>query len=296
MIKMFSQKSPEQQLNQQKKKVRQQKKKYASTLDWMDLYEVRRNAMVLRKGKREEIVKGVKIIPSNLFLEDEDIQMMQISQYRMALNNLHFPIYHAIVFNPVDVRDYISRLERVNESEAINEVQKALIEESLSKMATFNANNRELEFFLMIKGKDDKQFHKRFNDLKRFLKAVPFEIVDLEMLDYRNYLANIFENDQINDFYFAKGLFEILVDEYNLDQVIEDSVIFYDSDEVYELLTEEGESLFTFVSWSALTPEALQGHQEALLASYYLGNEQSKKIIAKVVLDDRATLQFRAAT
>lgn len=268
-------------LLKKKKKASKFKQKIEKSLSWTDLVEVRNNGLILRKGKREEVVKGIKIIPHNLFLMEASIQVDRVSQYRQAINSLNFFVYHAMVYNPIDVKKTSTRLELMASESELTPARIALAKESLNKLNLFTQNYQELEFFLMIKGKNDKRFAKQFSDLKRVIKNAGFQIAELDNVDFENYLSNVFENDLINDFYFAKGEFEILNEEYHFDEKLENDLLLFESDEIYQLMDNQFQLVAEFTNKDdlfALGGLGLHKNEPYLLVSCSEESPMTKRI------------------
>lgn len=188
------------------KKLLKQRKKVQSTFDWVDIYDVRLNGVMLKKGKKEEIIKGIKLHPHDIFLDSPQDQFQRINRLRQCYNKIGFPLYHAYVFNPVNIDEHIARLNLQLDFEEDDRV-KQMLHDDLEKAELFIGSSRELEFFIMIKGKNDQQFQKNYVELIREFQRAGFLVHELNKLDYENYLANIFENRLINDFYFSRGEF-----------------------------------------------------------------------------------------
>ncbi len=199
-------------LKKAQRKAKWKRKKVMSTLDWVDIASVRLNGIILKKGKKEVIIKGIKVSPHDIFLDSPQDQAMRINKLRHVFNKLGFTLYHAFVHNPVNIDEHLERLRIQQEYEEDDRVR-SMIADDMEKAREFAFYNRELEFFIMIKGKNDKEFVKNFHDLIHEYRRAGFLVKELNKIDYENYLANIFENNLINDVYFSKGDFAVLFDE-----------------------------------------------------------------------------------
>ena len=63
-----------------KKETKSLRKKKSSTMDWMDIDEVREDRVVLRKDKKEAIVMGIKLTAHDIFLDEPLSQARWIDQ------------------------------------------------------------------------------------------------------------------------------------------------------------------------------------------------------------------------
>ena len=194
---------------QEIKKAKKLKADVASTLSWMQVKEIGDNFMIVGKGKTEKIVKGFKIIPHNIFLDSKLEQASRIGRLRNLYNNLNFKLYHAFVFNKVNLDMQIAELISNYELEEDPAIQELILDD-VQKMIMFIETWKELEFFVMIQGKDDKEFEKEFHDLAWELKQSRMGFMPLNKIDYENYLQYFFENTLINDFIFSRGDFSVL--------------------------------------------------------------------------------------
>lgn len=208
-----------------KKAMKSQKKeikKLKSTIDWIDVSEVHEDFIQLEQGKKTEITTGVKIEPHSLFLDNPSDQMRQIHLLRSALNRFNFDIYHPFVFNPVNLDTHLMLLANQTFVEQ-DAIIREMLEDDMDKARGFIQNYRELEFFLMIKGKPGNKFDDRFHQLEVSLENAGLKTKQLNRIDFDNLLSYEFENDLINDFYFSRGIFETLsIDDYIADNEQED--------------------------------------------------------------------------
>jgi hypothetical protein len=62
----------------------------------------------------------------------------------------------------------------------------------------------------MIRDSDDERLMKRLTDLYNCFQAAGFLPQLLNKADYYNYIAYLFENPLINDFYYVRGAFSYL--------------------------------------------------------------------------------------
>lgn len=189
--------------HEQKKEV----KKVKTTIDWLQIDKVHENYVELAKGKKNEILCGIKLDPHSLFLDSKSDQTHRIHLLRSALNRLNFDIWHGFVFNPVNLDSHLVLLARQMIIET-DDVIKEMLEDDMDKARGFIQDYRELEFFMMIKGKPGNKFDDRFHQLQVAIQNADLSTKTLNHLDFDNFIAYQFENQLINDFYFSRGIFD----------------------------------------------------------------------------------------
>lgn len=232
--------------NRKKKESIRLKRKYLTTLDWCDIREVRESEIIIRvdRSKTSYHVRGIKITPHNIFLDDEELIVVEINRLRIALNKLPFKIYWSFVTSPVNIDDYKLRLYEQSLSAESIRIQN-MISDDYRKAEQFEDGNNELEFMMFVRDKDEKILEKNYQGLLREINNAGLTAVPLGKKDYLNYVSYIFENSLINSIYFSRGIFEYANEEYSIinDQVQTrkiDSDKWYDStNSKIEFATEE---------------------------------------------------------
>lgn len=219
-------------LKQAKKDSKTMKNQVATTLQWLDIEEVSDYHVHLKKGKKESYVKGIKLTPHNIFLDEPNEQMRRLNRLRLCLNKIKSELYFNFVFSPVNADEHISDL--LSREAVEDDVEcRRMLQNDLIKVENFRDTYRELEFFVMIRTKDLKEMEKDFSDLSGEFQAAGFYPHELNKKDYYNYMAYIFENPLINDFYFSRGIFSF----ENQDMIYDeqsDSYRVIDSTETFE--------------------------------------------------------------
>ncbi|MEG0359278.1 MAG: hypothetical protein RR598_08440 [Anaerorhabdus sp.] len=190
------------------KEVKKNRKKMATTLDWIDIDSIDSKSVILKKDKQIRELRGIKLDPHDIFLDTPGEQLYRIQQLRMCLNSIKSKIYHGFVFNPVNLDSHLSRLFRQLDYEDDVVIQQ-MIEDDIEKALGFANNYRELEFFIIIKGKPGEKFEKAIYQLEYEFNRAQFSFKPLNRLDWENYIAYSFENQMINDYYFSRGIFDL---------------------------------------------------------------------------------------
>lgn len=151
----------------------------------------------------------MKIVPYDIFLASPIDQKRIIGQLRKLYNNIAFDLYHGFVFNPVDLSHHLAQLSYQYEYET-DDVRKQMLLDDMDKALMFIDTFKELEFFIFVKEYSEKKLEKNYGQLKRELSNTSLEYKELNLTDYENYIANVFENKLLNDYYFSKGEFKFV--------------------------------------------------------------------------------------
>lgn len=204
--------SPEKAKQKEIRKAKHTKKKLATSLSWSHVERIRNNMIVLKSKKKEEYVLGIKLIPRNLFIENSNAQILAINQIRSVLNQINFKLYWAVCHNPVNLDAHLSELSRQMQEEE-DPVIWEMIENDFEKAAWFQQTHVEIEFFLMVKDHNYENCVKKYNQLVGLFLSTGYRFKELDDFDYENYLAYLYENPMINNFYFSHGIFSSLKDE-----------------------------------------------------------------------------------
>lgn len=185
------------------------RKELNSTLNWMDIRSVESDRIILQRNKKKVIIKGIKLKPHNVFLDDEAEQVQWCENIRFALNQLQCDLWFGFVYSPVNLDAYLNQL---NGELAIEDdlTCQEMINVDLKKAYTFQKTHKEKEFFLLIRDDDEKRLYKNLEDLKSHWFNAGFEPQELNQRDYYSYITFVFENNLINDYVFSRGLFSYL--------------------------------------------------------------------------------------
>ncbi len=198
-----------------KKKVLKFKRKVLTTLDWCDIEEVKEDRIILkgRGSKMLYYVAGIKLMPHNIFLDDEMTKEVKLNTLRIALNKLPFEIFWAFVTSPVNIDDYKARLYDLRYENPSSRIQN-LISDDYAKAEQFEERNNELEFMMFVRSKDEKMLEKNLQALYREMNNAGLLSFYLNKRDFLNYIAYVFDNPVVNSIYFARGVFQYANENY----------------------------------------------------------------------------------
>ncbi|MCH1942424.1 hypothetical protein [Holdemania massiliensis] len=204
-------------LKQKQKTAKTLKKKVATTLDWCDIDAVLDDQIQIKRGSKTMNIKGIKISPHNIFLDEPIQQSRLIERLRIAHNKIRGQLWYGFVYTPVNLDDHLAELLRTQREET-DEAVKKMITDDFDKAYQFMASYRELEFFIMVRSSDPKSLDNQYMDLYSEFNIAGFKPKKLTKRDFQNYLAYLFENPLINDYYFGQGDFKCLQQRYNYDE------------------------------------------------------------------------------
>lgn len=188
----------------------------ATTLNWMDIYKVEEDRVLIRRKNVQMTVMGIKLRPHNILLDEDKEQERWIETVRFCCNSFPEPIWFMFVQSPVNCDGHLGALrERENSEEdpAVSE----MIRDDRKKILEFQQYNREKEFFLMIRDDDEMRLRKSLQDLHRLYYNAGFLPEVLNRKDYYNCISYLFENTTINDYVFSRGILSYLNMRYEYD-------------------------------------------------------------------------------
>lgn len=105
-------------------------------------------------------VAGVKVIPRNIFILDENDRFNVIDGLKDMYNSLDFEYWLVIADRQVDISVYMAEMQMLyNQSQ--DPVVRKLINQDLSKAEDFNYNVNDIEFYILFKDKNIEMIQKK---------------------------------------------------------------------------------------------------------------------------------------
>lgn len=112
-----------------------------------------------------EKVTGVKIMPRNIFIADQDTQAAIINNLKNVYNLIDYEFWIIAADRPVDINVFLSQLQLLY-NQTQDQARKKLIMEDINKANLFMSNNIvDTEYFLLFKEKKDDIILKRIRTL-----------------------------------------------------------------------------------------------------------------------------------
>lgn len=197
------------QIKKAKRDAKYVKWKMHFSMNWIDITDVTRDSICLGNGRKHMMVKGFKLRPHNIFIDDEADQRYMIERLESCLNNCPDNLYFGFVLNPVNMSEYTKSLGDMSEHED-DMACKQMMNDEAAKASEFCRLFRELEFYVMIRDTKDERLAKRLNDLYSSFESAGLAPRPLDKLDFYNYTSYLFETPSVNDFIFDRDVLSYL--------------------------------------------------------------------------------------
>ena len=137
-----------------------QKSKYTNS--FVPVQAIANGMMVLDNGEK---VTGIKIMPRNIFILEQNMQDAIIMNLRNAYNTIDYEFWLIVADRPVDINLYLSQLQLLYNS-VQDQARRKLILEDIDKANMFMDNNIvDTEYFLLFKEKDNDMAMKKIRTL-----------------------------------------------------------------------------------------------------------------------------------
>ena len=132
--------------------------------NWLPIKSIANGAIITEDGYQ---VTGIKVIPRNIFIMDQDAQANVILNLRSFYNTLDFEFWLIVADRPVDINVYLANL-KVLYNENDNPVIRKLILEDIDKANTFmgrQLNVADIEYYILFKEKKPEIIQKRIQNI-----------------------------------------------------------------------------------------------------------------------------------
>ena len=161
------------------------KSKY--TEDWIPVRGITGGAIILNN---QEKVTGIKILPRNIFILDEDSQQNVIFNLRNFYNTIDYEFWLVVADRPVDISVYLSQLQLLYNQAQTPAIRK-LVSEDIDKANAFINNNVvDTEYFILFKEKDPDMIQKKIRSLINNLATTGLSAQQVTNEDLRVILDN----------------------------------------------------------------------------------------------------------
>lgn len=132
------------------------------TNDDIPIKEIKNGSIMLTNNLK---VTGVKIMPKNIFILDQQTQDSIIANLRTVYNLIDYEFWIIAADRPVDINVYLAQLELLYNN-VTSPVKRKMIMEDINKANMFMSNNIvDTEYFLLFKEKSDDIINKRIRNL-----------------------------------------------------------------------------------------------------------------------------------
>ena len=110
-------------------------------------------------------VTGVKIMPRNIFIQDQATQSAIIANLKTVYNVIDYEFWVIAADRPVDINVYLSELQLLY-NKVTETTKRKLIMEDINKANMFTNNNVvDTEYFILFKDKADENLAKENADV-----------------------------------------------------------------------------------------------------------------------------------
>lgn len=185
-------------------------KKFSHTFDWVEIEDITDDYI---KISNRQYFFGVKIIPPKISTFDDLVISEWVDKMNSVINSTSLDIYRFKIESPINIDAEVLELNELIVSET-NPIRVRLYQNELENYKDLSVVNPKVDYMEVVVGDiNNKKFMKEWEDFVRNLIHEGFEIERLNKIDFDNFLAFVFENDMINDFYFSRNVFEYPIKE-----------------------------------------------------------------------------------
>lgn len=156
------------------------------------------NGMIILDSN--EKVTGVKIMPRNIFIADQETQNAIINNLKNVYNLIDYEFWVIAADRPVDINVYLSQLQLLFNS--VNDpVKRKLIMEDINKANLFMNNNIvDTEYYLLFKETNNEVILKRIRGLINAFANAGLNTHQVSNDDLRIILDNFLNGGQTTTF------------------------------------------------------------------------------------------------
>ena len=167
------------------------------TVDDIPIKSITNGIIFINNGLK---VTGIKIMPRNIFILDQDMQNSIIANLRNAYNQIDYEFWVICADRPVDINIFLSQLQLLY-NQVQNPAKRKLIVQDINKANMFMNNNIvDTEFFLLFKEKDDDLIQKRVRNLINNFATAGLNAHQVTNDDLRMILDNFLNGGQTTTF------------------------------------------------------------------------------------------------
>src|SRR5574344_520702 len=169
------------------------------TEDWIPIKNISNGMIQLNNG---EFVTGIKIMPKNIFILDQDAQNNAIYSIRNFYNILDFEFWLVIADRPVDINMYLAQLQLLYQKSTSN-ITKKIIMQDINKANSFMGaefNVVDTEYFILFKEKRPEIIQKRIHNMIGSLAVAGLNSTLVSNSDLRMILDNFLNGGMTTNF------------------------------------------------------------------------------------------------
>lgn len=168
-----------------------------TTENWIPLKSISNGMIILDNNEK---VTGVKIVPRNIFILDEDSQQNVINGLKNFYNTIDYEFWIIVADRPVDITLYLSQLQLLFNSVAKPQIRKIITEDINKGNGFMNNNVVDTEYFLIFKEKNPDVIQKRIRALINGLSVCGLNASQTTNDDLRIILDNFLNGGMTTEF------------------------------------------------------------------------------------------------
>lgn len=150
--------------------------------NWIPVKNIN-NGMIELDNK--QFVTGVKVIPKNIFILDQNTQNNILIALKNFYNTLDFEFWLMSVDRPVDIAGYLSNLQ-ILYNETQSPYARKLITQDIDKANVFmNDNVTDIEYYILFKDKNIDILQKRIRTVIMGLNSCGLNAIGVSNRDLR---------------------------------------------------------------------------------------------------------------
>lgn len=173
------------------------------TEDWVPVKSIN-NGVILLDNKMN--VTGVKIMPKNIFILDEQSQANTINGLKNFYNQIDFEFWLICADRPVDITLYLSQLQLLYNETQSPAIRKLIMEDINKGNSFMNNNIVDTEYYILFKEKNAEMMQKKVRLLINGLSGCGLIASQTTNEDLRIILDNFLNGGVTTEFNTAVAL------------------------------------------------------------------------------------------
>lgn len=167
------------------------------TEDWLPVKAINNGAIILNN---KFIVTGVKILPRNIFILDEQSQANIITGLKNFYNQIDFEFWLFCADRPVDIALYLSQLQLLYNQTQSTAIRKLIMEDINKGNGFMNNNVVDTEYYILFKEKNPDMIQKKLRLLINGLSGCGLVASQTSNEDLRIILDNFLNGGSTTEF------------------------------------------------------------------------------------------------
>lgn len=173
------------------------KEKNRSTEDWLPVKGIQ-NGMIITYGNNK--VSGVKIMPRNIFILDNNSQQNVLISLKNFYNMIDFEFWLVVADRPVDISVYMSQLQLLLNNTQTPAIRKLILQDMEKGESFINNNIVDTEYYILFKEKNDDMVQKKIRLLINGLATCGLNATQVSNDDLRIVLDNFLNGGKTTEF------------------------------------------------------------------------------------------------